>query len=138
MNQQCFEGQHLVFALVVGVPGLLFGVLAPPILMFCLLYKERGAKLYDDRTKMKYLFLYHPYKDEYYFWEAAKMVFLLSLVCVRVLGTLLNSLERLSIFLLLLVGFLFLVVGLRPHHFKTVYYFEICSLGITLAATYII
>lgn len=61
MNIPCYKGDHLVLALTLGLFGLLICVVFPPVLMLYMLYKRRGARLYEERTKVKYLFLYHSY-----------------------------------------------------------------------------
>lgn len=45
------------------------------------------------------------------------MVYILGLVCVRVLGLTLQDAERLGVFFALLWGFLSLNLALRPHRF---------------------
>lgn len=136
MVKTCFTDQHLVVVLAVGIPGLVCFVIAPPVVLFYILYKHRGSKLYDDCTKVRLLFLYHPYQDEFYFWEAVKLVFILALVAVRVFGVLLREEDILAVFLLILILFTLLVVGLHPHNFETVYRMELTSLIITMLATY--
>lgn len=110
MSQRCFEGQHFTLSLALGIPGLLAFVIAPPAVMFITLFRYKGEKLYQYKTKVKLLFLYHSYNDQYFFWEAAKMLFILSLVCVRVFGTLLEEVERLALFLIILTSFTLTVV----------------------------
>ena len=138
MEQQCFKGRHLTLTLTLGVVGLVVGVLLPPIAMLTLLSKRRGSKLYDPSTKLVFLFLYHSYQDEHFYWEGAKMIFILALVCVRVLGRGLPDLYRMAIFLILLQSFLLLLMSLRPHRFPTIHYLEVVSLGLNLLATYLI
>ena len=62
-----------------------------------------------------YLFLYHSYRDECFYWEPAKMVFILALVSVRVLGRSLQDTDRMAIYVSLLVVFSSLMTILRPH-----------------------
>lgn len=66
------------------------------------------------------------------------MAFILCLVAVRVLGIGLDDLERLSVFLIVLLAFGFLVVAIRPHQFPLVFRLEVISLGLNIVATFIL
>lgn len=138
MTRECFEKQHLVFSLALGVPGIILFVVAPPLGLFWLLYKRRGTSLYKDRTRVKYLFLYHSYKEKFYYWEAVKMLFILCLVCIKVYGVTMDHLERLAIFLLVIVSYAFLVIAVRPHDFRILLKLEMLSLGLIGIATYLL
>lgn len=113
-------------------------VIAPPLGLFWLLYNRRGTNLYKDRTRVKYLFLYHSYKEKFYYWEAVKMLFILCLVCIKVYGVAMDHLERLSIFLLVIVSYAFLVVVVRPHDFQILLKLEMLSFGLIGVATYLL
>lgn len=90
MDQQCFRKQHLVLTLVVGVPGLLLGVLFPPIMLFRTLYKRRHS-LHEPKTTRVYLFLLHSYKPQFYWWEVARLLYIMGLVCIRTLSATLED-----------------------------------------------
>lgn len=113
-------------------------VAAPPLGMAVLLFRQRGARLYEDTTKLAYLFLYHAYEDEFYFWEAVKLVYLLALVCVRMLGRALEPKVRLTIFLIVLLAFTFALLWARPYRFPTVARLELGGLLITLLSTFLL
>lgn len=66
------------------------------------------------------------------------MIFILALVCIQVFGVLLNEVESLAIFLIFLMLFAYIVIGLQPHKFRTIYVMEITSLGLNILATYIL
>ena len=104
-----------MLALTLGIWGALFFVILPPVLLWVRLWRHRGARLHAERTQRVYLFLYHSYADEYFYWEPAKMVFVLALVSVRVLGRSLPDTDRMAIYLSLLVIFAMLLTILRPH-----------------------
>lgn len=137
MGTKCFQGQHRVLTLTLGVIGLLLGVVLPPVVMFTLLFRRR-EKLYEERTMVRFLFLYHGYRDHLLYWEGVKMLYLLALVCVRVLGRSLRDEERLGVFLAVLVAYAFLLMALRPHHFVTIFRLEMGSLAIATATTYVL
>lgn len=84
------------------------------------------------------MFLYHSYEDEFYWWESLKMLYILGLVCVRVLGVRLQDPERLGIFLAVLLGFMLLNLTLRPYRFQTVFRLEVTGLFLVVAATYLL
>lgn len=86
MDQRCFQGQHTILAFSVGIVFLLVGVVLPPAWMLLKVCTHQGHRTRRGKPRAKYLFLYHSYKDQYYWWECLKMTYILGLVCVRVLG----------------------------------------------------
>ena len=84
------------------------------------------------------LFLYHSYEGGFFWWESLKMLYLLCLVVVRVLTVRLEGTARLGLFLALVIGFLFLMVLLRPHRFRILFFIELGGLQIVVLATYIL
>ena len=132
----CYEGQHLIVLVNLGLGGLFFLVLLPPAMWFYILYHRR-QRLGEEPTAQYFLFLYHSYKESFYYWEVVRMLFVLLLVVVDVHGIRLQEQARLILFLAVLGGFLLLNTMLRPHRFATVYYLEVGSLALVLTATYL-
>lgn len=127
-----------MLSLALGVPAVGVFVITPPLGLFYLLYKQRSTRLYNDCTKVRYLFLYHSYKEKFYYWEPVKMMFIFALVCVKVFGVVISDLERLAIFMFVLVSFTMLVVALRPHDFAVLFALELVGLGLVILATYLL
>lgn len=85
-----------------------------------------------------FLFLYHSYKPKFFWWEFVKMIYIFGLVFVKVQGIRLADPERLAMFMAVLTGFLFFNMAMRPHKYLTVYWLEVCGLGLVVVSTYML
>lgn len=138
MTMTCYHGAHMTLTLVLGLPGLLLFVVGPPIWLYLVLRRIRGPKLYEPASSLRYLFLYHSYHHGAYFWEAVRMLYILVLVCVQVLGRRLEGPEHLGVFQAVVIGYLFVVLGLRPHRFGAIVLLETLSYVLVLATSHVI
>lgn len=137
MDLMCYRGEHLYLAASLGTVGIVFGVVFPPVCLAYLLYRRRH-KLEYERTMRILLFLYHSYKPEYYWWEVAKMVYILGLVHVEVESVWRPDPDRMAIFIAVLTVFLFANMSVRPHRFRSVYWLEVTGLTLVVVATYML
>lgn len=85
MMVPCYTGAHLKLAMAVGIIGLPFIVVGVPLMIFSVLYINR-KRLGTPRVQRLFLFLYHPYKNGFFWWEAWKMVENCSQVAAFVVG----------------------------------------------------
>jgi len=83
MQQACFEGWHLPWALGLGLPCvLLFCVVTPlALLVFLTLNK---SKLQRPNVRAQFGFLYRPYTEKHCWWEGLMTVQTMLLVTVSV------------------------------------------------------
>lgn len=83
MNLQCFSKDHLSQAVPIGVLGILFIAAGPLILvgyLFRIVYRKTDGvwtydvlRLREPEWAGKVLFVYHSYKDEFWYWEVLKV-----------------------------------------------------------------
>ena len=64
----CYEHEHLLWALGLGLPAMLLWVLGFPIAKVLALYTRRN-KLDDEKTHATYGFIYNGFKPGFYWWE---------------------------------------------------------------------
>ena len=64
----CYEHEHLLWALGLGLPAMLLWVLGFPIAKVHALYTRRN-KLDDEKTHATYGFIYNGFKPGFYWWE---------------------------------------------------------------------
>uniref|UniRef100_A0A7S0DJ70 TRP C-terminal domain-containing protein n=2 Tax=Amorphochlora amoebiformis TaxID=1561963 RepID=A0A7S0DJ70_9EUKA len=99
MNQKCYEGQHLLFMICLGVPMLVLYVLGFPFVCMVFLWRNRKdmpVVLADApgigweerfrrlRKSIKVFLLFHGFKPKYYFWEILIMARKIMIVCFAV------------------------------------------------------
>lgn len=65
---ECWEGDHMKYAMIFGLFGLVIWGLIVPAAWFFLLKRNR-EKLNQIETKLKYGFLYNGYQAKNYYWE---------------------------------------------------------------------
>ena len=101
---QCFTSQHYIFAMCVGLPGVLLYVVGTPAFTLWILYRRRHklnvTGLAGQETKGTYGFLYRGY--EIYYWETVIMSRKIAMVIVAVFG-LQASVETQALLALLVV-----------------------------------
>lgn len=72
-NIQCYTREHLAWAFLVGLPGILAYAVGIPFFAAFALFQVRH-RLNDESVKRKFGFLYYGYRQEYYFWESWVMI----------------------------------------------------------------
>jgi len=68
LNQECWEGAHLLLSLGVAVPAIFVWCLLCPGLVLYLVRRNR-AKLSQQKVQIKYGYLFNGYKEDYFYWE---------------------------------------------------------------------
>jgi hypothetical protein len=83
MQQACFEGWHLPWALGLGLPCVLLFCVATPLALLIGLTVHR-SKLQHADIKMHFGFLYRPYTEKCCWWEGVMTVQSMLLVTISV------------------------------------------------------
>lgn len=136
MSVTCFQGSHLTLALVFGIPALLLFVAGPPMLLFGLLRRAAATTYSNHMATYRYLFLYHSYVAGADFWEVAKMLYITALVVVNILGWRMDGAERMGLFQAVVLGYMLLVLTLRPNRFGFITVLETVGHLLVLATSY--
>jgi hypothetical protein len=80
---ECWQGDHAMYVLGVGLPALLIWGLGIPIAALILLSQVRN-KLHTVESKSKFGFVYNGYKPETYYWEITIIGRKILLICFAV------------------------------------------------------
>ncbi|KAG2486978.1 hypothetical protein HYH03_014351 [Edaphochlamys debaryana] len=83
MNQECYLGVHRSFYAPLGAVCVFVFCIAPPLGILVLVLRRR-KKLGQPKTRAVYGFLYHRYREDFYFFESVKQLQVLMLVLVNV------------------------------------------------------
>ncbi len=130
----CFRGEHLVWSMVGGLPGLVCWVLGIPVAAFLILY-ERKAQLANQEMISRFGFLYNGYKRRSYYWESVIMLrkvgMIFTAVFLQAMGT---RIQAFAVFITILT---FVVVTARhkPYLARRMNDLELVSLvtsGVTI------
>ena len=72
LEVMCYKGEHIFWALGVGVPSIVVWGMGIPLFALILLIKER--KIIESRaTREKLGFLFRGYKTRFFYWEIVIM-----------------------------------------------------------------
>jgi len=69
LDIRCWEGDHVLYAFTVALPGMIAWGIGIPLVALLLLIKNRKT-LETTETKMKYGFVYIGYSMKTFYWEA--------------------------------------------------------------------
>ena len=83
---ECWTGDHLLWSLVIVVPGIIFWLFLLPGFLLSLLHKNK-LKLQDPSITEKYSFIYAGYRAETYYWEFIIMVRKVAIISINVFVT---------------------------------------------------
>ncbi|KAG2487018.1 hypothetical protein HYH03_014388 [Edaphochlamys debaryana] len=83
MNQECYLGTHLSFYAPLGAVCVFVFCIAPPLGILIFLFLKRG-KLEEPKTRAVYGYLYHRYRQPFFYFESVKQLQVLMLVIVNV------------------------------------------------------
>ena len=68
IDYDCYSTEHVIWIMMIAVPGLIVWVLGIPIFAFIILYKNRH-NLDSGPTRLIFLMLYQGYKHDKFYWE---------------------------------------------------------------------
>jgi hypothetical protein len=131
IQQPCYKGWHLVWALAMGVPCVLlfcFGVPAVIALSLCI----NRSRLQSQRCKAHVGFLYHNYKESRFYWEVVSTLQLGLLVAIAVFTFTLGAHYSALLLLVLFTIMLFVTYACRPLAFRALHRAQLTSLGLML------
>jgi hypothetical protein len=80
---ECWQGDHAMYVLGVGLPALLIWGLGIPTAALLLISQVRTT-LYTVESKSKFGFVYNGYKPETYYWEITIIGRKIVLICFAV------------------------------------------------------
>eukprot|EP01017_Pseudomicrothorax_dubius_P005426 TRINITY_DN11367_c0_g2_i2.p1 TRINITY_DN11367_c0_g2~~TRINITY_DN11367_c0_g2_i2.p1 ORF type:complete len:245 (+),score=42.23 TRINITY_DN11367_c0_g2_i2:65-799(+) len=103
---RCWQGDHLIWVCLLGIPSILVWLIGAPIYLFFKLrslYKEN--KLEDPHSLKRFGFLYYGYDINDYYWEF--VIFWRKLLLVlSIIAEIHPAVKALTIFLILLLSYL--------------------------------
>lgn len=85
MTMVCYTGAHARLAWSVGVLMTLFVAILTPIFVFLQLLRYR-RRFHKVAVQQYLLWLYHPYRKRFWYWEVLRMFSTFCYVAINVLG----------------------------------------------------
>lgn len=110
----CYDGLHLIFVGIVGIPFLLFVGLGFPLFLYIKLSRSRN-RLHEEEVVLRYSFFYKAYSYRSAYWEAAIYARKALLATVAALGHVLQV--EVQIYLALIILLISLVTQSHNHPF---------------------
>jgi hypothetical protein len=126
MDQPCFEGWHLSWALALGLPCTLLFCLGVPLGILCLLYPNRH-RLNSPSVKGALGFLYLNYRSRRYYWEAISNAEIAVLVCISVFGFTLGMYYSTLLLNATFTMFFMLQYFMKPHSSESLHVTQLAS-----------
>ena len=118
LQEKCFEGQHLLWVLMLCLPQLILYVFLIPIVGVYFL-KRNKKELWTKRVVMfRYGLLYNGYSEKHYYWEANMAVRKASIVALGVFGSLTGVEPQTHMGLAILMLFLVIHLAASPYDEK--------------------
>jgi hypothetical protein len=120
MNQPCWQGWHLTWALYLGLPCLIvFCVLVPPAMGLWLWSCRK--KLHGVRFQKRFGFLYHSYNESACYWEGVVAAQTMVLVCISVFSPPLGVYYSVVLLNVAFAAIIILQQLVRPFAFRVVH-----------------
>jgi hypothetical protein len=128
MQQPCFEGWHLTWALALGVPGVVLFCVATPLALFIGLTLNK-SKLQHADVKAHFGFLYRPYVEKRCWWEGLMTTQTMLLVLVSVFRYTLGGYYSVLLVTLLFTGMATLQLILKPFASRRLHVMQLIATG---------
>lgn len=126
LTLECYTGSHATLAWSLGIIGIVFVVILAPVFIFVQLFRHR--KRFSEPAVQQYLlWLYHPYRPRFWFWEVLRMFSTFCYVATHVLGQGISLLARQLLLLLALFLYYGLLMWQQPSRFAVVTNLEVLS-----------
>jgi hypothetical protein len=135
MQQACWQGWHLKWALGLGVGGVVLCLGVPAVVAWWLISNK--ARINDPGFRLHYGFLYRNFRRERCFWEAVVALQTAALVSVAVYSSVVGV-----YFELLMFAFVFSMIVLvqlwhRPYAFRRLHHLYLMATGLLYATAFI-
>jgi hypothetical protein len=136
VQQACYEGWHLPWAIALGFPCVLIFCILLPAATFVLLYRKRD-QLHEDRgLQMTYGSLYRTYKEERYFWEAVVAVQTVVLASISVFSHTVGVYYATLLLNAALGAIILMQLLCDPFEFKELHQLQLVATGCLLMTSY--
>eukprot|EP00347_Sterkiella_histriomuscorum_P018648 403344713 len=112
---RCWSGQHLLWALSIGIPSLIVWVVGLPAFGFLYFYK-RQDKLREPVFFSRYRAVYQGLKQQYFYWEFVNILRKVFLVSVNVFLNLYSGIFKALLSLAVLICFQRVQQRLQPYN----------------------
>lgn len=135
IDQACYTGWHKTYTLALGIPVAII-LLGTPLNILSGFYMHR-AKLHTEQFKAIVGFMYHNYKDGFYYWEPINAIEIAIVVAIYCFSYTLGSYYSLLLLNMSFGLFFLLQLAVHPHAYKELHRLQLASLGILCFTTYI-
>ncbi|OMJ91265.1 hypothetical protein SteCoe_6244 [Stentor coeruleus] len=112
---ECWDAKHLKFTFIVALPGAFIWAFTIPTLVMLYLTKNR-RRLFDDKIKVIYGFIFQGYKQSCYYWEFVIMYRKIILIAISVFLSQISVLVQALTVMVILLSFFFLQYIYRPYN----------------------
>jgi hypothetical protein len=112
---QCWDAKHLKFTFIVALPGAFIWAFTIPTIVMLYLTKNR-RRLFDDKIKVIYGFIFQGYKQSCFYWEFVIMYRKIFLIAISVFLSQISVLVQALTVMLVLLSFFFLQYIYRPYN----------------------
>eukprot|EP00347_Sterkiella_histriomuscorum_P004896 403358673 len=112
---RCWSGQHLLWALSIGIPSLAVWVIGLPTFAFFYFYKKQ-YKLREPVFFSRYRAVYQGLKQQYFYWEFVNILRKVFLVSVNVFLNLYSGIFKALLSLAVLICFQRVQQRLQPYN----------------------
>lgn len=126
LSLHCWQGSHLFFVLVLGLPSLVIWIIGFPMAFVALLL---SASRETHITKLRYGFLYDGYKDHFFFWEALVIFRKVAVKAVSVILSHSEPIQRAMAANVIIVSMLALQLNYQPYTSERVNRIETLSMA---------
>ncbi|CDW74640.1 UNKNOWN [Stylonychia lemnae] len=123
----CYVGEHIIWALGIGLPSLVVWGLGIPLFAFVLL--ERDHKSLDSLIiRQKYGFLYRGFKRRFYYWEIVITYRKIFLIFIQIFLVQYGVITQAMLVLMMLIIFMAINLTKQPFQTQTLNELETLSL----------
>jgi len=128
MQQACYTGWHMRWAMGLGVPAVLLFCVGVPVGIAVLLYRNR-RKIDGSAPPSKLAFLYNTYRPERYYYEVVSTVHIACVMAVSVFSLTLGPYYSLLLLNALFVLWCAMEHMFKPYAFQELQTMSLCSMG---------
>ncbi|CAG9325672.1 unnamed protein product [Blepharisma stoltei] len=100
---KCWEGKHLYYSLLVGLPSIIVWGLTMPAIVLLIMFKSR-KKLSKRKNMLKFGFLFIGYRRNRYYWEFLILYRKITIICLAVF-IFSKQIQALTVLFILLISF---------------------------------
>merc|ERR1711998_396393 len=123
LDMQCYDQQHIVFLICVGLPSLVLYVLGFPLVsIFAMFGSSSGKKMeqkWDDKALYRYSMFLNGYRVEKFYWECIVALRKSAVTFVGVYFSVMGVYIQTYIGLVIIFAFMMAHVGSKPFEEKS-------------------